>query len=66
MLLTHTIPVVRGLTYRLRYRALNGVGWGPYSDIATALAAQAPTRPAAPTHAAPPTGTALTLGFSES
>lgn len=66
MVLTHAIQVMRGQTYRLRYRALNGVGWGPYSDLGTALAAQAPTRPAAPTLTAPPSGTALTLGFLES
>lgn len=57
---------MRGRTYRLRYRALNGVGWGPYSDVGTALAAQVPLRPAAPTLAAPPAGTSLTLGFKES
>ena len=33
------VPATRGLTYRLRYRARNSVGWGGYSPLLSALAA---------------------------
>lgn len=65
MALKRVVQVVGGLTYRLRYRALNSVGWGPYSDVRSALAAQAPERPAAPKFVSS-TGDSITLLFTES
>ena len=35
----------KGVTYRLRYRAHNFYGWGPYSAISTVLASQKPSIP---------------------
>lgn len=58
-------PAQRGLTYRLRYRALNSVGWGGFSPVLSALAAQPPSPPAAPTYVSS-TGTSITLAFTES
>jgi hypothetical protein len=43
-----TSGIVRGLTYRFRYRANNCKGWGPFSDELYVLAAQKPSAPAAP------------------
>lgn len=40
--------IVKGKSYRFRYRALNKYGWGEYSEIATVIAGQAPSKPAAP------------------
>lgn len=39
MVLKRNASVQPGLYYRLRYRALNSVGFGPYSNILTVLAA---------------------------
>jgi hypothetical protein len=41
--------IVKGETYRFRYRAKNKIGWGDYSDIGYILAAQEPSKPNAPT-----------------
>lgn len=38
--------VQRGLNYRLRYKALNEIGYSPYSDIAYVQAASVPQVPA--------------------
>lgn len=43
-----TTGIVRGFTYRFRYRANNCKGWGPFSDELYVLAAQKPNAPAAP------------------
>jgi len=40
-----TTGVREGVTYRVRYRARNAYGWGPYSVTAAILAAQAPAQP---------------------
>jgi hypothetical protein len=40
-----TTGVTQGLTYRVRYRALNPYGWSDYSPIAAILAAQPPAKP---------------------
>ena len=39
MIIEYNVTVERGLTYRFRYRAMNSVGWGPYSDVISVLAA---------------------------
>jgi len=36
-----------GATYRVRYRARNAYGWGEYSDTASLLAAEEPSKPSA-------------------
>ncbi len=41
--------IVRGRTYRLRYRTLNGVGYSLYSPLLYATAAGVPTAPPSPT-----------------
>lgn len=66
MVVIHTVEAQRGLTYRLRYRALNAVGWSPYSAVARALAAQPAERPAAPTVLGTPAANSLTIGSEES
>jgi hypothetical protein len=50
MVTTYTITngIVRGRTYRLRYRVLNGAGWSPLSGYLFAKAATVPSAPAAP------------------
>ena len=65
MKLEHSIPVERGLTYRLRYRAKNSIGWGDRSDVLNALAAEPPARPSAPTVVSA-SGAAVDLAFEES
>jgi hypothetical protein len=65
MIVEHSVQVERGLTYRLRYRAQNSVGWGPYSQILRALAAQPPCRPAAPIFVIS-LGTSIALRWEES
>lgn len=40
-----TSGISSGQTYRLRYRAHNAQGWGPYSPIGTILAATIPSAP---------------------
>lgn len=44
---THTVStgIIEGATYRVRFRALNDYGWGPYSDTVSLLAAQEPSKP---------------------
>jgi len=39
MSLELVVPATRGLTYRLRYRAFNSVGWGEFSPVLSALVA---------------------------
>lgn len=65
MLVEIVVPVLRGRIYRLRYRAYNSVGWGDYSDVLSALTAQPPERPLAPTYVSS-TGSSITLAFEES
>jgi len=40
--------IEKGLTYRVRYRAINEIGEGPWSDIAYVRAATLPTAPPSP------------------
>ena len=65
MIVEYNVTVERGLIYRFRYRANNSVGWGPYSDHMSVLAAQPPVRPPQPAFVSS-TGTSLTLAFEES
>ena len=44
---TITEGIIKGRKHRLRYRARNSVGWGPYSEVAFVLAA---TKPSVPPH----------------
>lgn len=62
---TITAGIVRGRTYRFKYRAKNGAGWSDYSPILYATAATYPSAPAAPTLYSA-TGSSITLDFSES
>lgn len=50
MLTTFTVTqgVVKGREHRLRYRARNHIGWGPFSDDSSILAATVPTPPLRP------------------
>jgi len=41
-------PIVRGLTYKFRYRAKNCIGWGSLSQDLYVLAASAPAAPPSP------------------
>lgn len=47
---TSNANITKGVTYRLRYRAQNSIGWGPYSDISYILAATVPQAPPEPTY----------------
>lgn len=40
--------LTQGLMYRIRYRAINQIGYGEWSDIAFERAANVPTAPPAP------------------
>lgn len=57
--------IQRGLTYRLRYRTLNGAGWSDYSPVLYALAATVPTPPPPPSLVSA-SSTAIHLSFEES
>lgn len=46
---TKALGIYSGLYYRVRYRAKNAIGWGPYSDIAYILSARIPDTPVPPT-----------------
>jgi len=48
MVLNRNASVQPGLEYRLRYRTLNSIGFSPYSNIFTVLAAQPPSAPPMP------------------
>lgn len=56
--------IVRGRTYRLRYRTLNGVGYSGYSPLLYATAANVPNAPPSP-YLISATGTSIQLGFYE-
>ena len=58
--------VTKGRMVRFRYRAQNAVGWGPFSDEASILAATVPSAPEAPTFSSFSSGTLyLKIGQSE-
>ena len=65
MRLQLAMPAARGLVYRFRYRARNSVGWGPYSEVSSLLAAEPPAAPPVPIHVSS-TGSSITLQLSES
>lgn len=65
MIVEYNVTVERGLIYRFRYRAKNSVGWGPFSNHISILAAQPPVRPPQPAFVSS-TGTSITLAFEES
>jgi len=46
---TKSVGIYAGRTYKLRYRAKNLIGYGPYSDIGFILAARKPDTPIPPT-----------------
>jgi len=45
---TYSLNIIKGSTYRARYRALNLIGWSGYSPIGYLTAASAPSAPPAP------------------
>lgn len=59
-----TQGITVGQDYAFRYRAINAVGSGPWSDIATLEAATVPLAPAKPEYISS-TPTSITLSFSE-
>jgi len=56
--------IVRGKTYRLRYRTLNGIGFSAYSPYLYATSANVPAAPPAP-QLVSSTGNSITLKFGE-
>lgn len=54
--------VVKGRTYTFRYRAINAVGNGEYSDLLSVKAASKPAAPPKPTYTSS-TSTSVTLGL---
>ena len=56
--------VVKGLTYRFKYRVRNQLGGSDFSDITYILAANAPSKPPAPTVVAT-SDTQIDLQFME-
>lgn len=46
--ITITDGIVKGLSYRFRYRVLNANGWSEYSDITYIKAAVVPGKPEPP------------------
>ncbi len=62
--LTFTSGISRGEQYRVRYRAENANGWGPFSDTALLKAATVPSKPSAPIYDATNSdSTKIYLGF---
>jgi hypothetical protein len=55
--------IVKGVTYRFRYRSLNNVGWSDYSPISFIRAASIPNKPPAPQLDAV-TSSSITLSLS--
>ena len=45
---TIDINIIKGRRHRIKYRARNSVGWGPYSNEALVLAASRPDAPPKP------------------
>ena len=41
--------LIKGAVYRVRYRAINSIGYGPWSDVTYARVAQVPQPPPKPT-----------------
>lgn len=46
--MTVTKGIVKGRTFRVRYRAINSIGAGPWSDIAYIPASTVPKAPPKP------------------
>ena len=65
LLTTHTVTgLEKGETYFFRFRVKTAVGWGQFSDSTSAVAADAPARPAGPpVVVGDPSATSITLGF---
>ena len=62
---TLTNNIVKGTLYRLRYRALNKIGWGSYSPIAYVRAANIPEAPLQPSYVSS-TSTTITISLPRS
>lgn len=60
--ITITKGIQRSLVYRVRYRAQNFNGWGPYSDVGYIKAGTIPTIPPAPIYVSS-TSTSITFQF---
>jgi hypothetical protein len=41
----HTFSVQKGLTYNLKYRVLNAIGWSDFSSLVSFIAADMPSKP---------------------
>jgi hypothetical protein len=48
LMYTHSLNILKGQTYRARYRAQNLVGWSGYSPIGYLIAASVPDAPPSP------------------
>lgn len=62
--MTIATGIVASAEYRLRYRAQNFNGWGPYSRISYFIAATRPSKPSAPVYISS-SATSITLQFIE-
>lgn len=67
LVLTYTVGtnLVKGEDYTFRYRAMNIVGQGPWSEIVTIKAAGVPAPPPTPVLVSSAAGT-ITIGFNHS
>ena len=59
-----TYGIVKGQSYAFRYRAINAIGAGPWSDISQLIAAQEPLAPPKPYYVSS-TNTTIPLGFNQ-
>lgn len=65
MYFTVTRNIVKGEPYYFRYRAINAIGPGPWSELGQITAASVPVAPAKPTYFSS-TDTTITLVFEHS
>ena len=56
--------IVKGRTYRFKYRVKNQIGWSEFSDETYILAASVPSKPKAPIYVSS-TDASIELAFSE-
>ena len=60
---TFSESVVKGHTYRFRYRVKNAIGWSDFSDTTYILSASVPAKPPAPSYSSS-TATSISDGSS--
>jgi hypothetical protein len=56
--------IIKGYTYRFKYRVKNQIGWSDYSESTYILAANVPSKPPTPTYVSS-TSTEISLQFYE-